>query len=443
MAAFLKAALAAASLWRNTSTGIHSFLTFDSGLTAQNISDTVCPSTYDFVWGAGADHVSAYRSCTLTAGKSSDSVRNSTPATPIVLSYYTPYSRDCSHGDFEEAQHWYVSQNRTSWIMYKCDKVTPAWYGSETNRCVPLDISNPEVVAWQLAEFAEGQAQALGYDAVAADNYGLDNDYEACGVWSAGETGTEWVPKWTGAYSDAQWTASALSWLGNFSAGARELESSRGLPIEVVPNYGVYAAGGRDANDPDMREVIKLSGAIVDEAGFTEWGEGRSDFHELSTILGLYSLAQASGVPYFVINELSESDISSSVAREWVVACYLLANQGLLGLFLTGVQDYGGLQEVFPEIACGAADGDIGAGLGAPVLDEVSGLWTRSYSGGFVAVNPGSVSVTVLLDQDTYAWRDCYGELVDGEELLVKNETGKILLKSARKSLRNASVHAI
>ena len=65
---------------------------------------------------------------------------------------------------------WF-QQHHPDWIMYRCDKKTVAFWGSETapHGSVPIDFTNPAVVEWQMAN-QSSQAAALGYDSMAFDN---------------------------------------------------------------------------------------------------------------------------------------------------------------------------------------------------------------------------------------------------------------------------------
>jgi len=90
-----------AGTWPDSSTNVHRFLTFDSGLNSSVI--TAQGHSFDFVWGAEPSHVPFYRNCTGCSGKH------------IVLTSYMPYSRDCTHGDAPEAIAWY-QENHPSWV---------------------------------------------------------------------------------------------------------------------------------------------------------------------------------------------------------------------------------------------------------------------------------------------------------------------------------------
>src|SRR5439155_5684487 len=128
---------------------IHLFQTFD-----YNISDpATIAKRYDFVWGGQSDHVAAFRA--------------SNPG--MSISYYIPFHRD--EGTFpggrmqHDLAYWEVTH--PDWILYKCDRVTPAFEfgGPDT----PLDFSNPALVPWQIQTYAQ-PASVSGYDAIAADN---------------------------------------------------------------------------------------------------------------------------------------------------------------------------------------------------------------------------------------------------------------------------------
>ena len=85
-----------------------------------------------------------------------------------MLSAYIPYNRDPieARGGSEKAIQNYTAQGWGDRILYKCDKTTPAWhpYSDPTRILVPLDVSNPKVLDFQMELVAQKQAQ--GYDAI-------------------------------------------------------------------------------------------------------------------------------------------------------------------------------------------------------------------------------------------------------------------------------------
>eukprot|EP01079_Euglenida_sp_SAG-EU17-18_P000394 gene394-2423_t len=159
--------------WPDTSNNVHSFITFDSGVSPADVNmDRLY--RYDFVWGGERNPPSAYHSAVPS----------------IVVAKYIPYAWD---PDPTRSLTWWQS-NHPSWVLYKCDRKTPAWYPGLVGRNMPLDISNPAVVEWQADTYA-GPAGAGGYDAIAADMFGLYNSFGACGVWRGAGQWAELYPR--------------------------------------------------------------------------------------------------------------------------------------------------------------------------------------------------------------------------------------------------------
>jgi hypothetical protein len=50
-----------AAAWCDASSDIHTFWTFDSDITADQIVQNPNASTLDFVWGAASSHIESYR----------------------------------------------------------------------------------------------------------------------------------------------------------------------------------------------------------------------------------------------------------------------------------------------------------------------------------------------------------------------------------------------
>ena len=53
-------------------------------------------------------------------------------------------------------------ENHPEWVLYQCDGKTPAWeFGQATPGEVPVDIFNPQVLAWQL-QYIDNRCATLG-----------------------------------------------------------------------------------------------------------------------------------------------------------------------------------------------------------------------------------------------------------------------------------------
>ena len=216
---FLQPATLAAH-WRNTTEGIHAFLTFDSRASDAGISEA--GSQVDFVWGSTEHQIPKWRAVNPDA----------------ILAKYIPFTRDPAPGPHQTTVNgsttglpWW-QKNMPELVLYQCDRVTPAWECFSGEGCshasVPLDLTNPATLDFQMSA-AVLPAKAAGYTAIALDNYGLTNQWKACGVHRGGG--------WTQLYNatdpahDARYTADVLDWT------RRAAEKIHVEGLLVVPNF--------------------------------------------------------------------------------------------------------------------------------------------------------------------------------------------------------------
>ena len=255
---------AAMATWKNSTDGIHSFLTFDSGATLPAIA--AFGDRIDYVWGASSEaaRIAAWRK-----------------ANPdVVLSKYIPFTRDpaCPHlsgkpgpqcnaktPGFKEGcpdcLPWWQAHH-PELVLYQCDKVTPAWECFSGEGCrhesVPLDLTNPKTLDYQISA-AVKPAATEGYNAIALDNYGLSNQWKACGSFS-GSNGT-WVQKYSAAdpRKDPQYTKDVLDWT------RRAVDAIHAVGLLVIPNFSESEM--TDA----VLSVVNLTDGILAEGGFASW----------------------------------------------------------------------------------------------------------------------------------------------------------------------------
>ena len=71
----------------------------------------------------------------------------------------------------------------------------------------------------------------MGYNAIALDNYGIQNEFGACGAFK-GPGGT-WVQLYNGT-SDPKYTADVLDWTG------RAVDAIHNLGLLVIPNFSEF-----------------------------------------------------------------------------------------------------------------------------------------------------------------------------------------------------------
>jgi hypothetical protein len=298
--------------WEDTYDGIHYFQTFDDSVTdvATEASHSV------FVWGAGQP-VTAYRA-------------SSNPK--IVLSYYMPwaYDPDATH----DLTYW--KGLHPDWILYECDETTPAYYSGTTN--MPLDISNPAVIAWQAQTIAT-PASAQGYDAIAADEFQL------------------------GALAH---------------------------PMGLIPNFQ-YGGSGIALTNTTLVGVVANTDGILDECSFTDCSGGNLSGQDWTALVAFIEYVQTQGKAYMAINE---ADTVDDTTVQWVLASYLMGKEHAAGVFTSGVQQYG--------IDLWRSEYGAAIGTPCAAMQSTQGAYARSYEKGLAIVKPSASSVTFTLPSGTF-----------------------------------------
>jgi hypothetical protein len=367
------------SLFEDTSDGIHAFLTFD-----YRVTDIAAAAAHDvYAWGNDQGHVAAYRA-------------SSNPK--IVLSSYIPWTRD------PDATHdlAYWNTQHPDWVVYACDRTTPVKEFTDPN--LTLDISNPAVIAWQADSYGLPASQA-GYDAIAADNFELSNAFGACGVFRGGQ--------WVGLYSgptDPKYTADALAWTALF----RQKLQAFPRPLGLIPNFSL---NGLAANDPSVVALVSHVDAILDEAGYTRYGQGPATGSEWLAIESFVTYVQGQGKGYFSINQQAGATVDRP-AIQWALASYLMSKEHASGIYVSGQQGYGA-DNYTPEYSAA-----IGTPCGA-MQPAAQGLYTRAFQHALAIVNPTTSAASFTLPSG--AFTDLYGSPLTGNVPLAPT-TGMVLL---------------
>lgn len=363
---------------------IHVFQTFDYHIT----DPAAVASRYDFIWGASLQNVAAYR-----AGNPQ-----------VFLSYYIPFHRDV--GTFANATQLhdltYWQAVHPDWVLYKCDRTTPAYEFDEPR--VPLDFANPDLVSWQIETYAI-PASEHGYDGLAADNVDLDNQFGACGVYVNGT----WVQRYTGARSDSQWRRDVLAWLARMRDALHRLPH----PMALIPNL---ALGSLSATDPIVQKAVTSVDGVVDEGGFTEYGEGYLTGAQWVQRVRFMEDVQQSGEPYYVINRLSAAD-EPQIA--WALASYLMGKEHAASLFISGVDGYG-IANWYDDYRI-----PIGSPRG-PMYSEQS-VYVRQYTHGLSIVNPSPIESHVVSLGTSKRYVDVQSHRV-GDTVTLGPHAGLVLL---------------
>lgn len=357
----LPSAVTTSSVWPNTRNGTHLFLTFDYEMNPQQFSE-MKPDQYVYAWGANS--VKPYRENVGTRR--------------MVVTKYVPFDRD---PDSSHNLTWWLNF-QPSWILYKCDRKTPAFMFGDPN--IPLDFSNPDVVEWQ-RNTSVVAAKAAGYNGMAMDNLELVNGFDACGVW---KTPTEWTQIYSGNYQDRVFADNVLTWMKRFYAAVHSLE------MLLTINWSL---AGLDWNDADAFVMGNHTDAVLSEEGFTSWGSRILDGAAWTNKIWFSLNLQRHGKAYFSINEWGSSNENRNnltiPQQVWILASAINMNLNASAIFASDIQAYGHLV-TYPLFT----SFDTGVLLTDEPLVTAEGLYYRNTSRVIAIVNPTSSKIALSLD---------------------------------------------
>lgn len=372
----------------DTFNNIHLFENFD-----YNIPDPASVAKYyDFVWGAAVDHVQAIR-----AGNPK-----------IFIGYYIPFHRDSGTFTKPRAIHDlnYWQAIHPDWVLYKCDRVTPAFEFGDPN--MPLDFSNPALVSWQVQTYALPVSQN-GYDGIATDNLSLQNYYGACGIYVKGK----WKQLYSGQPDDPQWRENVLVWTARMQQALHSLAH----PLALIPNFSL---GSIPPSDPIVRQIVNHVDGVLDEDGFTDDARGDLTDKKWVQLVQLMESVQQAHKPFYVVNQFQSSAVSNDEIQ-WALASYLMGKEHSAAIFISTYQAYGGDTRYYEYTA------KIGSPTGA--MYQSQNVYWRNYSGGVSIVNPSATkSYTVTLNA-AHSYANLYGYSV-GQQVTLPPHTGLMLLFS-------------
>jgi len=375
--------------WEN----IHLFQTFDFNVTYP----AATAKNLDFVWGADPTHVWSYRA--------------SNPN--LLLSYYITLHRD--NGTFTNTDisrqrgESFWKQIHPSWILYKCDRTTPAIeYGSPS---IAFALNNPEVFNWQLTTYVN-VAQQWGYDAIAVDNVNMENMFGGCGYY---DKNGQWVQRYTGQMNDPAWQADVLSWATQMQATLHALPR----PMLLMANFSY---GSIPLKSDATQKVLQHLDGVLDESSFTQYGETHIAADAWVQMVKYVSTMQRQNKPFLLVNEFKADQTISHDDMQWVIGSYLMCKQRLAMLYIAYIQSYGTDKYLtLPEYAL-----QIGSPRGEMYEDQ--GVYWRDYTGGQVVVNPFNVDITVTLSPGA-SYVDPYGAHID-QTLRLPALSAKIMLNA-------------
>ena len=327
----------------------------------------------------------------------------------ISAGYYLPFDTDADKTGFGNLGHplgWWQAKH-ADWVLYRCDRRTPAWVpGLPSN--VPLDISNPAVVAYQMG-LVVPYMTANGYTSLTVDTLSLQNAPGGCGVWT--NRHTKWVQKFTGEKADPQWTATVMYWMAYVQWYLHGLSPQ--LPV-LVNSPGYITQG-----DPDEEALISRLDGFQDEGGFTGFGNHLANESSFRNRVWWAEYIQSLGKAYLVA-DLWHTD-PDAVQRDFALSTYLMGKEHQAGMLTAKYGSYG-VEHYWPEFGS-----PIGSPCAAMYYDQ--GAYLRKYTGALVIVNPRSSSAHVTLPKSAPNYVDLEARRVT-DPLTVLQDDGYVLLTS-------------
>ncbi len=376
----------------NTTSGIHLALPFDywvdQGLpsgTHRNLNGVV-----DYIWGASQPHGHGPRAA----------------LTSVHLDRYMPFDFDyASQAASGHSLGWFQSYH-PSWVAYRCDRYTPAYFGLGTPAFVnnvPLDFTNPAVRAYQV-RYALSQL-ARGYDGIAWDDYQFYNFGFRCGTCKVASSAAQPCPDvdwrasgYPAGSGSAKLTKDMLTWLLDIRARLKAAQPTKTIEVNFSVTYS-----GQQA----LRQILPYVDGVFDEVGFTNGGAlGDLQLLARSWQEVVYEAERvAAAGKAFVVNAYAPLPFHESAAEQDQVINWALANY----LLIKGSHTYTYVSHLEPGLD-DLPQYKIPIGHPTSVSPPLSGpdhVYARNYTGGMALVNPSAtMSFTVNLGR---AYHDMEG----------------------------------
>lgn len=370
------------ALQGTTTARIRLLQVFDYTMSAEQA--TAAAPRYDVIWGSGI-------------GNKGATARSWQTGNPRLLNarYFVQESdnKPISGHDLP----WWQS-NHPTWILYDCDTedrpTHTVAYQPKLNEDVPLDITNPAVIEYQIHSVGN-YAIAHGYNAIAADQILFFNNmgnqlpgYFGCGTYDSNDNFVRRYRKNPSGHTfpnrDPQWKHDTAAWV---VSARRFLRSDPVLSMHHLKLIVNHPAGKLD--DPDERTILGNVDATLDETGFSSYGAYQRAPSLFKTTLDYMEYAQAHRVGMLIIDKFAAPDAVTPLELEYSIATYLLGNEGKAYLMVSPSNGYGS-EQYHPEYAtnvgrpCGKYYG--GSGYDA----QNPHLYYRKFSNAIVVVNSGS-----------------------------------------------------
>jgi hypothetical protein len=333
---------------------------------------------------------------------------------------------------------WFQT-NHPDWILYACQADgTPthelAYFGTGFGD-VPLDIHNPDVIAYQLNLLGADMVNS-GYNALAADNvvFGISSTgpnpyfgegspqpgWYGCGIWQ----GNTFVRRYSGGNGaqDPNWIADMENWVATVKNYLTTNPAIAPHNFKLIVNHTPHDLTP-NANEMQMLQHVD---GLLDEDGFTDYGKIMTGSNFQGTMNWMEYL-QAHNVAMFITDyycsgSTCSRDVQSLTPSQvdWTLSTYAIGNNGGAGVYISPAT--GGVYSYRSEYS---------KRYGAPCGGfQTSGtLYFRKFSNGFAVANSSGTTAQSMPLPAGHVYSDIEGRPVSSP-LMVNAKDGYLLLTS-------------
>jgi hypothetical protein len=217
----------------------------------------------------------------------------------------------------------WLRANHPEWILYHCDRTTVKIW-DHTDAKPQIDVSQPEVVAWQLGLLGGESSPRYqrGYNAISIDNFMVDNvGTGACGHFAKNGS---WVQQYTGREWDPAWRRDMLGWLRSFYLGLQAVPAPY-RPLLILNTDLSHNCNGSCAWDDEIMLTIgNHSDGVLNEGA---WGWDKTghlhlpedeDAHLWANDIRWANNLQSAGKGYFPdVESINATAVPQSVVTEF------------------------------------------------------------------------------------------------------------------------------
>lgn len=335
-------------------------------------------------------------------------------------SYYFLMDTDMSTSGWGGIGHsltWWKTYH-PDWLLYKCSTTTNApttqlAYDSGLPN-VPLDIHNPAVVQYQIAQVAN-YAIRNRYTALAADEvtYWLPatggTGYYGCGIYSKGV----FVRRYSSA-SDIKWISDVVTWVKS----ARTILNTN---TTFAPYHLKFIVSHPGGNISSYETTLASNvDADLDETGFTIYGKYLTSSPVWVTREANWmKFMQAHGAAVLINQDWGSLTVGPA-QKDYSAATYLLGNENAASIFVSPHTGYGVETYYHPEYAA--------ANLGTPCGEYYGGysgalaIYYRKFANAFVVVNAGGYGTQRATLPSGHTYVDLEGRAVSNPLSVAAND---------------------